>query len=316
MLLVSTCVTFFNAWEIARSKGRVQIVKPQNYTIQDIPPTYIGNVVGNWYLYQVTVFLYGSGTSKDSIIAVGDASTPYCGTIPGAALRREVWNTAKKNSVDTTYQFIRPDSAIDYLGNIVYRVGYTTWEGIDTCISKFTDAHPIPSVDDDQIPDTLYLRPSTGTFISKVADTIYTRVEIRSKVKTTSTIQGLPVDSIRESDVWKFKLRENFGFTQIGVDSSHFVVFIYGYPVTLDTFDVFMKTLQNPSYTFEKPVNDFKIVNSKIYFDKPYDGEVFIYKADGRLYRKLYVRSNELDLSTYKGLYIIRIGRNYIKFVN
>ncbi len=317
MLLVSTSLIFVKGWEIVNSIKAIKPVKSQNYSICDISPGYIGNSPGNWYLYQVTGWLYGSGTSKDSIFEVASAITPYCDTIPNVGFRAEVWNTPNFSGVDTAYQFIRSDSAVDYYGNIVYRVNYTNWEGIDTCIIKLNYPYPIGSVDDDSLPDTLYVRSSPGTLISKNVDTVYTRVEIRYKIKTTSTIQGLPMDSILEYDKWKFKLRENYGFTQIGIDSAHIVFFITGYgSLPIDTFDVFMKILQGASFISEKTNTNFKLIGNKIYFDKPHDGKIFIYRTDGTLYRSLYFRGNELDLSSYKGLYIIRIGKNYIRFVN
>ncbi len=318
MLLVSTSLIFVKGWEIAREIRKVEPLKSQSgYTVYQIGPGYIGSAVGNWYLYQVTGWLYGSGTSKDSIFALTEAITPYCDTIPNVGFRTEVWNTTDTSFVDTAYQFIRSDSAVDYYGIIIYRVNYTSWEGIDTCITKLNYPYPIPSIDDDNIPDTLYLRSSPGTLISINADTVYTRVEVRYKIKTTGTIQGLPMDSILEYDVWKFKLRENYGFTQMGIDSLRVIFFITGFgSFPIDTFDVFMKVIQQAVSISERENANFKLLNNKIYFDKPYDGQIFIYRTDGRLYRAFYFRGNELDLSSYKGLYIIRIGRNYIRFVN
>jgi hypothetical protein len=313
-LLIS--LVFERGWDKLPTK--IYLPKAQNPSIASIGPEYLGGVVGNWYLYQLTGVLYGNGTSRDSIFSVEPAITPYCGT-QNVAFRVEkiVSDSFPSGRYDTTFQYVRNDSAADYGGIIVYKILQNTWQGIDTCVVLLNTPYPIPSVDDDAIPDTVWYRSSPGNLISKNADTVYSRVEIRYKVKTTSTISGFPMDSILAYDRYKFRFRENYGFWLIKLDTSYVVFYITGFgafPTTLA--NVYTKTLLQSNVSIPESNLSYKIINNTIYFDRTYKGYIYIYKPDGRMYKSIFLNGKSLDLSSYKGLYIIKLGQNYIKFIN
>ncbi len=312
-LLIS--LVFERGWEKLPTK--IYLQKAQTPSIMLIGPEYLGGVVGNWYLYQLTGIAYGNGTSRDSIFSVAPGITPYCDT-PNVAFRVEkiVSDSFPNGKYDTTFQYVRRDSSADYGGIIVYKILQTTWQGIDTCIVKLNNPYPIASVDDDPIPDTVWYRSSPGNLISKSADTVYSRVEIRYKVKTTSTISGIQVDSILAYDRYKFRFRENKGFWLIKLDTSYVVFYIHNlgpYPSSLT--NVYSKTLQQSNVSLYEQVS-YKIINNIIYFDKPIEDYIYIYRPDGRIYKVIFLKGKVLDLSHYKGLYIVKFGKSYIKFIN
>ena len=312
-LLIS--LVFERGWEKLPTK--IYLQKAQIPSITLIGPEYLGGVVGNWYLYQLTGIAYGNGTSRDSIFEVAPAITPYCDT-PNVAFRVEkiVSDSFPNGRYDTTFQYVRKDSSADYGGIIVYKILETSWQGIDTCIVKLNNPYPISSVDDDQIPDTVWYRSSPGNLISKNADTVYSRVEIRYKVKTTSTISGIQVDSILVQDRYKFRFRENKGFLLIKFDTSYLVFYIHNFgPYPSSLTNVYTKTLQQSSVPLSEQMS-YKVINNIIYFDKPIEDYIYIYKPDGRIYKVLFLKGKILDLSDYKGFYIIKFGKNYIKFIN
>jgi hypothetical protein len=313
-LLIS--LVFERGWDKLPTK--IYLPKAKNPSIASIGPEYLGGVVGNWYLYQLAGVAYGNGTSRDSIFSVEPAITPYCDA-PNVAFRVEkiVSDSFPSGRYDTTFQYVRNDSAAVYGGIIVYKILQNTWQGIDTCIVLLNTPYPIPSVDDDAIPDTVWYRSSPGNLISKNADTVYSRVEIRYKVKTTSTISGFPMDSILAYDRYKFRFRENKGFWLIKLDTSYVVFYITGFgafPTTLA--NVYTKTLLQSNVSIPESNLSYKIINNTIYFDRTYKGYIYIYKPDGRMYKSIFLNGKSLDLSSYKGLYIIKLGQNYIKFIN
>lgn len=305
------------SFEILRNAKLLKINNP--ISIQSIDPNYLGGSVGNWYLYNLTGTAYGNGTSKDSIFLLNYFSLPNCPSEnPLVALRKEyiVSDSFPNGRTDTTFLYVRSDSSVDYGGIIVYRIGYNNWEGVDTCIIGFNTPIAIPSFDDDSIPDTLYLRPSPANLISKTADTVYSKVQLKYKIKNTGTIQGFQVDSITSEDVYKFRLKEYFGFLQIKLDTSYVKIYFAQGTFPLNRADVLTKNLAQAVYIPQFSDNKFKMIGNKIVFDNPYKGYIEIYKADGTLYRRFYFNGYDLDLSRYKGLYIIRIGKDRIKFIN
>ncbi len=312
-LLIS--LVFERGWGNLPTK--IYLQKAQTPSIMLIGPEYLGGVVGNWYFYQLTGVAYGNGTSRDSIFSVAPGITPYCDT-PNVAFRVEkiVSDSFPNGRYDTTFQYVRKDSSADYGGIIVYKILQNTWQGIDTCIVKLNNPYPIASVDDDQIPDTVWYRSSPGNLISKNADTVYSRVEIRYKVKTTSTISGIQVDSILAYDRYKFRFRENKGFWLIKLDTSYVVFYIHNFgPYPSSLTNVYTKTLQQFNVPLYEQVS-YKIINNIIYFDKPIEDYIYIYRPDGRIYKVIFLKGKVLDLSHYKGLYIVKFGKSYIKFIN
>jgi len=316
MLELLVSLVFERGWKELPTK--IYLPKAQNPSISSIGPEYLGGTVGNWYLYQLTGIAYGSGTSRDSIFLVEPAITPYCDT-PSVAFRVEniVSDSFPSGRYDTTFQYVRRDSSAIYGGIVVYKVLQNNWQGIDTCIVQLNNPYPISSVDDDMIPDTVWYRSSPGNLISNNADTVYSRVEIRYKVKTTSTISGFPIDSILVYDRYKFRLVENRGFWLIKLDTSYVIFYITGFgafPSTLT--DVYAKNLLQSNVLISEISNKYRIINNIIYFDKPYEGYIYIYKPDGGIYKSFFFKGKSLDLSNYRGLYIIKLDNNYIKFIN
>jgi hypothetical protein len=320
MLLLSLSLTFIEGWKFL-DNVRVSPVKVVGASyIQSVGPEYLGGAAGNLYIYALSGIAYGNGTSRDSIFAVSLAALPRCvNDTPLVAFRQEyiVSDSIPTGRYDTTFQYVRKDSSADYGGIIVYRISYNTWQGLDTCIVKLDSAYVIPSIDDDNIPDTVYYRSSPGNLISKTGDTVYSRVEVRYKLKNTGTIQGFQIDSIVFFDRYKFRLKEYFGFLQIKLDTSRYIIYFTQFgPFPQDLVNVFTKDLTQATYAPQTLNNKFKLVGNRIIFDNPYKGYIEIYKADGTLYRRFYFNGYDLDLSRYKGLYIIRIGKDRIKFIN
>ena len=296
-LLIS--LVFERVWDKLPTK--IYLPKAQNPSIASIGPEYLGGVVGNWYLYQLTGVLYGNGTSRDSIFLVTPVIT-YCDN-PNVAFRVEkiVSDSFPSGRYDTTFQYVREDSAAVYGGIVVYKILQNTWQGIDTCVVLLNTPYPIPSIDDDAIPDTVWYRSSPGNLISKNADTVYSRVEIRYKLKTTSTISGFQIDSILFYDRYKFRFRENYGFWLIKLDTSYIVAYITGFgPFPIIQANVYTKTLLQTNVSISESDLSYKIINNTIYFDRTYKGYIYIYKPDGRMYKSIFLMENLLTLQAIK----------------
>ncbi|MCX7947409.1 MAG: hypothetical protein N2504_02320 [candidate division WOR-3 bacterium] len=317
-MIVTISLPYITSWDIL-SKISLDYVKKGSH-VQSVGPEYLGGVLGNWYLYNLSGSIYGNGISRDSIsvvVQLNPNDLPYCPSqTPTVAIRLEHIQ-ANQNRIDTTFQYVRPyDSLAVYGGIGVYRINRNTWEGLDTCVIKPNIAIPIESFDGDQIPDTVWYRPSPGSLLSKNADTVYSRAEIRYKIRITNTNQ-YPIDSILVFDRYKFRFRENKGFWLISLDTSYAMLYTQFGPIPQTQTNLLRKELQNSSVNLLENISGkFKIVNSKIYFDRNYDGMIYIYKPNGTLERSFYFKGNILDLSKLKGLYIIKIREQYIKFLN
>jgi hypothetical protein len=316
-------------YDILKRESYHWLLCPKNHTpsTQAIGPDYLGGVVGNWYQYTVSGWLYGNGTSKDSIFALSNQTLPRCSaiTLP-IAFRVEhlVADSVPSGRYDTTYLFVRNDTFADYGGQLIYAIGKTSWITLDTCIVKNDTPFVIQSIDGDNIPDTARIRYQTGTLTLQNGDTFYTSSPIGWKITITNKNQ-YPIDSVIETDKWKFKIVRYKGLWRIADDSLRQVYYAFGSPnPALDTTykNTFIKTLTNTSYVPQTLIltDGIYIKGQKLFINYEGNKNIIIFNTNGEIVKNIRTTEKVIDISSLRGAYLIRINTNkgisFLKFVN
>jgi len=276
--------------------------------------SWVGFTSGAAWSYNISGELYGSGTTRDSVLATGTIDTLGSCYKPSTelALYVSIGSTDSLSTINDTL-FLYFD------GTLYGEGGYMTgkynpsvgdsWEAWDTClIGPLNTRFPIGDIDGDSIVDTAWVLHSTAQVTNATSSEFEVAFRpLRIKVWGSYLSSAYNVDSV---DIYEYDRHIFYigtGKYATHIDSATYIYYIAGTPLPQSYSDLYHKVMvldisERPRLSGDAMImenNTIKVTYSGNYVLR-------VYSASGRLLKAH--RNNKpatYDLPYRKGVYFV-----------